>query len=158
MLYRIRYFLKRVKRAFEYAKLGYNQTAYDYSDILRSLDKALKDLEPSIRNGYGLHGKIHSQKIRVIREYLNRTLNHDEYYSYLTDEDLDKKYGPSDWEFYKVNASSDYWRHTETNPKRRTKTFHTDFRNAIKKSEYFKKHNKDELFRLLSKYLFLFWD
>lgn len=148
-------FLKKLKIAWSYAKLGYQEPEFDWSTSLKALDLAMFHLNHEIKTGYNANKKTLLKRVKIIRTLCKR-LHSGDYEFEAGYEALEKKYGPSQisWE----KADKGFSRMVELNQRRNDPKYIKDLKACFHKESYLKQQDLKLLGKYLERYLLHLWD
>lgn len=98
----IRAFIRKVKRAFDFAVHGWNSYDWDYGYLLELIEFKLCRMQKEIQNGHHVPDKATDQSIRICIKLLKKINGRD--YHYFADLH-DQKWGESEWVWHKTDEN-----------------------------------------------------
>lgn len=158
MYNKIKFFFKSLKRAYDFAIIGWNNRDYDYAYLYKLILIKLIRIEKELKNGFCEHDKSTLQSLRICIKLLNN-ITEDSYDHNINLHDskwgdLIVSYKDSDikgfrtMEFNRPNAV------TEQDKELQTK----ELRLALEKDDAQKTKHINLLFSIMAKYSRTWWD
>lgn len=157
-MYRLKNFLKKLRRSVKYIILVWKTETWDYSYALEFWKTSILEVKEDMLNGLHSEPERHTKRIDEIVALLTRMQNYDKYTEKFHD-DYDKKYGGFEYTFEPSEFNGHpLSRIVPTNTKRETPEARKDLHNIGHHGEYLYKQDVDRLSFILKKYLRRFWD
>lgn len=150
-------FLAKLKRAFEFAIVGWSNEDYDYGYLLKLMEFKLRRLEKAILNGHAEPDKKTNQSIRICIKLLNKLASND--YMYFVEQHYAKWGEPK---INTVDVGNNFSRLEFTYKNVKTpedKELHRqEFIEATNKDSQQELRDKKLLFSIMEKYMTSWWD
>lgn len=149
-------FFGKLRRALEYAVIGYHNVDYDYSSIERYLQFKLKRVQRSIQNGYmsrtSQEGRACLKSLRIAIKHLDKLREGEVSPAY---DRLDDKWGKVNFEFTCSGMVANRPLAVTVQDKEQ---LNQDTRAAVESDVKYVLRLRRNLYTIMSKYITYWWD